>query len=941
MFTDQRWMDLAPAFIRKTFIMRHPGYNVAYWNLAHREITRTASGEWLVNGERLVFFHFSGIAADKPEQFSKHQNRFFAHNLGIVADLCNDYRSRVLRNRWHQYSKTPYGFATFPDGKPIDDFMRHWVIRNVTNNRLPRHKALAVSSDYFNRVDEELAEAGRCLTRYMYQVWFERKDLSAAFDIHTDDGLARYYDWFIAADPVEQGFNAHSIVAARNLRGKNPATSPGTTTRVAPPWSPVSTELWCSHSSDVFQTMVSDCVFQLGGSTFRVPRQAALLWESRLDLQNAFNLSKPDGFQDYLCWVMTSAITDGSIDVGFLSADFIASLQRLSAITSYYRDVPITEGMIIFRHVSQARNFVPSWARFPVERSGRLSHGVWCAFVAPKLFGWPDEMMEPVRLYMQEQSETVVDGFRLSRASLALWELRPDLQRTFPLGDRLSVWRFLRWLLLDGLGELEVTPDEFDPRLRNFLSSSSPRHAGVSQLLEMIYDYRPDLQQNFDLATEDGLANFKRWAELEGGRVTEVEFLRDILESPPATSNVVHKASSVRRTALLLTGYWHAPSGRGEDLRVGAQALIANEFSDFLIFDLGSGSALDRNGTELPAGIAIEADANIVYTNPDTAFNDAQMLRRSRIACKRSIGFWAWELEYLPDYWRHAYSFYDEIWAATGFAEAAFRGEALRPVRLVRMAVTTPVAGADLSRRDLNLPEDRTVFLFMFDFRSFLMRKNPEAVVAAFMKAFPNGNEKAHLLIKTSGADAMPLAWDRLKDFASDPRIELRDAVLDRTVLLNLVQKSDAFVSLHRSEGFGRGPAEAMLLGVPTILTGYSGSDDYATPDCSLIVDYDLVKVGERDYPGVMGQRWAEANVSTAADHMRWIHENPDEARVLGARGRERIEALYNPRIVGKAMIEELGLRSFRKMGRAARKPTRKQSHSYPQLVHAGSSQIS
>lgn len=302
---------------------------------------------------------------------------------------------------------------------------------------------------------------------------------------------------------------------------------------------------------------------------------------------------------------------------------------------------------------------------------------------------------------------------------------------------------------------------------------------------------------------------------------------------------------------------------------------------------------------------------NIVYRNADTAFQDWCFLQRAKVAARRTVGFWMWELERLPSYWRHAFALYDEVWAATEFARAAFASEGLRPVRTFPPAVSVPWISRQPSRAELGLPEDATVFLFMFDFHSFADRKNPEAVVQAFLRAFPNGTEKVHLLLKTQAGDSAPEAWSRLNEVCTDPRIEIRDTVLERPAVIALVQSADAFVSLHRSEGFGRGPAEAMLLGKPVILTGYSGTADFVTPDCAYLVDYKLRPVAPDEYPGVHEDTvvsWADPDIDMAAAHMRHVHEQPEAARALGERARARIEQRYGPEKVGATMLEVLGL---------------------------------
>ncbi len=344
--------------------------------------------------------------------------------------------------------------------------------------------------------------------------------------------------------------------------------------------------------------------------------------------------------------------------------------------------------------------------------------------------------------------------------------MRSDLQQLFPLNNRLCVWRYLRWLLVSGLRELNVTIDAFDPRLRTFLRSESPRFENLSQLLEMMHDSRPDLKDRFDINTASGRDAMREWAGQHLRAETADLPLGEALTVQDAAAMVKRP---VYRASVALTGYWTAPSGRGEDIRGSAQSLGAVGFNDYVVVDLETRTVLRPDGRALASGHEVEVDVNIVHTNADTTVDDARCLQRIGVHATRTIGFWAWELEWLPDYWRHAYSFYDEIWAATTFAENAFRRDYARPVALVPMAVIEPEIESELSRTDLDLPEEATLFLFLFDFRSYATRKNPEAVVRAFLSAFPAGDEPVHLLIKTSGAEAMPEHASALRELAHDP----------------------------------------------------------------------------------------------------------------------------------------------------------------------------
>src|SRR5258708_24836399 len=146
------------------------------------------------------------------------------------------------------------------------------------------------------------------------------------------------------------------------------------------------------------------------------------------------------------------------------------------------------------------------------------------------------------------------------------------------------------------------------------------------------------------------------------------------------------------------------------------------------------------------------------------------------------------------------------------------------------------------SRSEFGLPEDRFLFLFFFDFNSYVKRKNPDGAIAAFKRAFGAGRRDVGLVIKSINGGRRPERMRALEDLiAGDDRIIIKDEFLNRDQVSGLESVVDAFVSLHRGEGLGLGLAESMYLGKPVIGTAYSGILEFMNPDNSRLVDYELI----------------------------------------------------------------------------------------------------
>jgi hypothetical protein len=112
-FVDQIWFNLVPVFFKKVYILRHPGYNMACWNLHERVISEyLENGKILLHsGDHLVFYHFSLWSFFRPKEITRKLTRFNFKNRPDLSKLFNDYYGRLQQNRMEDFSKIPCRLA--------------------------------------------------------------------------------------------------------------------------------------------------------------------------------------------------------------------------------------------------------------------------------------------------------------------------------------------------------------------------------------------------------------------------------------------------------------------------------------------------------------------------------------------------------------------------------------------------------------------------------------------------------------------------------------------------------------------------------------------------------------------------------------------------------------------------------------------------------------
>lgn len=527
--------------------------------------------------------------------------------------------------------------------------------------------------------------------------------------------------------------------------------------------------------------------------------------------------------------------------------------------------------------------------------------------------GWLDSLTQAQADKMFATiSQATIAGVKINVPHVAtlLAKYRPDAVKEFAKDGKLQGELFFAWVIVKGLSEhafIKFAPRSLIAALDQPVVSPKPNAESselgqtvptASLLMYLLWRLMDEpTQQARNIFTEQGRLAFLGWffnvVETLGISPLLAGRWRAWVQSPEGVSSLATQKIKLDKLVWLnpqklatqntnadkpfglnIYGFAYGELGIGEDLRMAVECCEAAGIAYHVVnVDAGDVRQADlhlkgkvSDGTELPP-----YNTNL-FCLP--AFDTVSRVFMQKGAAVfegyRNIGWWPWELAVFPKAWKpYAFELVDEVWASSTFLEEMYKRATDKPVKLVPLAVSV-ARMKPYPRKHFGLSEKKFLFLYIFDFNSSLARKNPMAAVQAFKQAFKPTDYTVGLVLKTMNTKPNNPEWQAfLKECQTDKRIQLIAETLDRSEVLGLINACDAYVSLHRAEGFGRTLAESMLLGKKIMATNYSGNVDFMkNKNGAILVNSDLVQV--TDYHWIDDEvLWAEPRIEDAASAMR------------------------------------------------------------------------
>ncbi|MEL7061729.1 MAG: glycosyltransferase, partial [Acidobacteriota bacterium] len=836
---EQRAFNWLIAFVDDLHVLRDRSYNVAYWNLHDRSLRARAldgGSGFTVDGEPLVCFHWSGYSAADPWRLSRHDRRYSLYALPSVARLADGYARRLVAAG--ELETLRGAFDRLPSGVPVDD-----RLRQLWRGAEPH---LDVDVDPWTDDGEAMLatamlqpQAGTgLLPLLLHGLWLEREDFRQTWPDAPKDPAA-FIAWFAADGAAALGYQ----------------------------------ELWDRWRPTIPKR---EGLEQLAAMLDARPQLVQ-------DLASPLGTDRPR-LIERLRWAGSTAMAD-AVANGELEY-FVSS--PLAALRSLARE-----------------------RRLRVDFPDLLDRD------AERFAEWIEQEGEPRHLLPAGTAERFrqrASGRALARIFLHL-QRRRDLQTLFPLALVGEKSLDLACSLLDS------TDEEYD----------------ADDVVVFLWTMDEEPWVGVPLALEQ--AELRRAAPTALSIDTARRALAPVVAKDPRFARAIDRFLAVdhgrrSRDARL---YDAASAARGEVIAAqphpvappAAERPGVNLFAPFAS-GIGLGGmargldrALQACGVETSRVIigsgtrqhTIELDevigqyraafgTNLFLSYPHAEERPLELEARHVVADRRNIAYLAWEQRDGHHFWPDVYAKFDQIWALSSFAARSLERSTGRPVQVVPCALEVDRFPEAVGAQHFDLDGDRFSFLYVFDASSSIERKNPFAALDAFARAF-RPDDPVRLIFKVSNARSTQHG-ERLRQLvrraASCRGLDIRFWIdqWPHAEVLRLISAVDCYVSLHHSEGFGYTCAEAMAYGKPVVASGYSGNLEFMSDENSFLVETPEAEVTRGDGPFQRGSVWGEPSVEHAAELMRLVVDERDQAVERGRRAAEDVRRILAPSRIGE-----------------------------------------
>jgi glycosyltransferase involved in cell wall biosynthesis len=639
------------------------------------------------------------------------------------------------------------------------------------------------------------------------------------------------------------------------------------------------------------------------GQPVPLPNFLHVLHKDRDDLRRDFDLSIPSSCLAYLRWWETHGAIEYARIV-WSTRQIVEDLSNLETSDDTMLAQPRMLGLVWRTRLGLRQNYAVH------TLAGQLAYFGWwqehCSDY-PALNWSPRDVFE--HLLRLEVGENMAP-LALPHLLNLVWRERHDLHAQFDRTTLKGQFAFVHWWQEEGQANYPENHWSTDSLFADLIAvrpTTYLPHIEVPNFLQMIWDERPELSSAFDRYDFEGVRGMVHWWNNAGRH--EYPLLRHALIDPETNPDgtVTHfvtqpdLATRAYPFGVNIIGFPQGVLGLAEDARMMGHAMqLASVPRAFINAPIAGPAKVDTTVTRL---LTLDPKYRVsVFCLPPPEMMRLSLEGGRRLIDSKTykVGAWPWELPQWPTAFSRVHQFVDEIWAQSRFVQTAFSKLGDTPVHHMPMAVDIP-APTQRVRDRFGLPENDYLFYLMFDGNSWLTRKNPLAGVQAFQQAFDASVGGVGLVIKGMNIRESDPIWKQIREIAArDLRIHIVSEKLSRQDSINFMASLDAYISLHRSEGFGRVIAEAMLLGQPVVVTNFSGNVDYCDAETAFLVDGELVPLRAGDYLFHEGQYWCDPDVAQAAQQIQRVFEDVDTRTLIAAAGQQRLRQDYSIEAVSR-----------------------------------------